>query len=480
MAPFAAIPLGDAPPSLAGAQPARSRWQRHGRGCTALLLVAAVLGCTTVAQEPEVTRAWVQAASDGQWVARALTDAASCPSLRWRGGSAVMRTRSQPATIPARTGGAQAEVKPAEFAQRSCEVAVPAGASELQIGRVSLPPPPTQIERIVLVGDTGCRMKQSENAFHDCNDPARWPFAAIARSAASLKPDLVIHVGDLHYRESPCPPGRPGCAGSPWGYGLDTWEADFFRPAAPLVAAAPWLFVRGNHESCSRAGVGWHRLFDGRGWAQNLSCQDPQQDRDGDFTEPFALPISADTQLIVFDSSFASGRAYQAQDAVFKRYASQLARVEQLAAAKPHSIFLNHHPVLGFAGSQSGAPKPGNAGLMSVMQAAAPTRLYAQGIDLVLNGHVHLFEALGFASSHPSTVVLGNSGSAMEGFIAEAAALRSQPAPGAIVQSFATHSGFGFATLDRRPTGWSLTAWSVDGQVLKRCEIEGQRLHCGP
>jgi hypothetical protein len=300
----------------------------------------------------------------------------------------------------------------------------------LQIGRVSLPPPPTQIERIVLVGDTGCRMKQSENAFQDCNDPARWPFAAIASSAASLKPDLVIHVGDLHYRESPCPPGRPGCAGSPWGYGLDTWEADFFRPAAPLVAAAPWLFVRGNHESCSRAGVGWHRLFDGRGWAQNLSCQDPQQDRDGDFTEPFALPISADTQLIVFDSSFASGRAYQAQDAVFKRYASQLARVEQLAAAKPHSIFLNHHPVLGFAGSPSGTPKPGNAGLMSVMQVAAPTRLYAPGIDLVLNGHVHLFEALGFASSHPSTVVLGNSGSAMEGFIAEAAALRSQPAPG--------------------------------------------------
>ena len=136
--------------------------------------------------------------------------------------------------------------------------------------------------------------------------------------------------------------------------------------------------------------------------------------------------------------------------------------------------------MLGFAGSSSGAPKPGNAGLMSVMQAAAPTRLYAQGIDLVLNGHVHLFEALGFATSHPATVVLGNSGSAMDGFIAEAAALHAQPAPDAVVQSFATHPGFGFASLDRRPTGWSLTAWSVAGQALKRCDIEGQRLHCAP
>ena len=64
--------------------------------------------------------------------------------------------------------------------------------------------------------------------------------------------------------------------------------------------------------------------------------------------------------------------------------------------------------------------------------------------------------------------------------VAEAAALRAQPAPGAVVQSFATHPGFGCASLDRRPTGWSLTAWSLDGQALKRCDIEGQRLHCGP
>ena len=125
VAPFAAIAPSDAPPSRCS-QADRSQWPRGYRGGTALLRVAAVLGCTSVAQEPEVTQAWVQAASDGQWVARALTDAASCPSLRWRGGSLAMSTRSQPAVIAAiaaRMGGAQADVKPAEFAQHSCEVA---------------------------------------------------------------------------------------------------------------------------------------------------------------------------------------------------------------------------------------------------------------------------------------------------------------------------------------------------------------------
>ena len=117
-----------------------------------------------------------------------------------------------------------------------------------------------QIKRIVLIGDTGCRMKASENAFQACNDSVKWPFAQVAQSAAALQPDLVIHVGDIHYRESPCPAGNAGCANSPWGYGFDAWQADLFEPAKPLLAAAPWVFVRGNHESCSRAGQGCSRV----------------------------------------------------------------------------------------------------------------------------------------------------------------------------------------------------------------------------
>jgi hypothetical protein len=49
---------------------------------------------------------------------------------------------------------------------------------------------------------------------------------------------------------------------SPWGYGWDTWKADFFDPAQALLKAAPWVMVRGNHETCTRAGQGWWRFLD--------------------------------------------------------------------------------------------------------------------------------------------------------------------------------------------------------------------------
>jgi len=40
------------------------------------------------------------------------------------------------------------------------------------------------------------------------------------------------------------------------------WNADFFDPAAPLLAVAPWIVVRGNHEDCDRAGEGWIRFLE--------------------------------------------------------------------------------------------------------------------------------------------------------------------------------------------------------------------------
>ena len=55
---------------------------------------------------------------------------------------------------------------------------------------------------------------------------------------------------------------QPGCAGSPYGDNWAVWQKDFFDPAAPLLAAAPWVLVRGNHELCSRGGHGWFRLLD--------------------------------------------------------------------------------------------------------------------------------------------------------------------------------------------------------------------------
>lgn len=76
----------------------------------------------------------------------------------------------------------------------------------------------------------GCRIKVGDRAFQACNDTAAWPFADVANAAAAAAPDLVIHVGDYHYGDNACPYGNTGCAGGPWGYGWDAWEADAAAP----------------------------------------------------------------------------------------------------------------------------------------------------------------------------------------------------------------------------------------------------------
>ena len=127
-------------------------------------------------------------------------------------------------------------------------------------------------QRILVVGDTGCRIKGA--ALQACNDPAPGLFRRLAAAAARLKPDLVIHVGDYLYRESACPAGNAGCAGSPWGDNWITWQADFLTPAAPLLAAAPIVLVRGNHEDCRRSGAGLLRLQGPSGFeAAGALCQ---------------------------------------------------------------------------------------------------------------------------------------------------------------------------------------------------------------
>ena len=163
--------------------------------------------------------------------------------------------------VRAEPGRSFGNVGPAPFPVRSCEVAVPGDAVAAVLDGKALPLPRPNPQRIVVFGDTGCRLA-SRDATQDCNDINSWPFPRIAAMAAAARPDLVIHVGDYHYREEACPVDHAGCAGSPWGYGFDAWNADFFSPAAPLFAAAPWVLVRGNHEDCNRAGEGWFRFLD--------------------------------------------------------------------------------------------------------------------------------------------------------------------------------------------------------------------------
>lgn len=380
--------------------------------------------------------AYVLFGGDGNSQVRLITRESSCPDIRFDGKSEKMAARAKP-------GDARA----AQFPVLTCEAEIPRGTQHILAGDIRLAAPHSEISRIVVLGDTGCRMKG--HAFQSCSDPQKWPFEQISAAAAAFKPDLVIHVGDYHYRESPCPQGIKGCAGSPYGYGFDVWNADFFAPAAKLLQTAPWVFVRGNHESCFRAGQGWFRFLAWEPFTPERSCQEPANDSIADYSAPYSVPISSDTQLIIFDSS-------RSPDISDTHYQSQFETVNKLAKAFPHSFFLSHHPVLGFAEWKSRI-YPGNAALQSSMHEVNRNRLFPPGVDAAFHGHVHLFEALNFGGDYPTTFVTGNSGTATDTALPQELPAGSEPFPGAIVKTFFSSASAGFVTLERTGTSWRLT-----------------------
>jgi hypothetical protein len=447
-----------------------------------LLPLLFLAGCAAQRQPPAdpARQAFVVRGEGTTRIARVITTEAACPSIDIDGNVEPMALRVPAGTVPERTSD-QADRKAAAFPVTTCEVTLPDGVRKARIGSRELALGALEPTRIVVIGDTGCRMKGSENAFQSCDDEAAWPLARVARSAAALHPDLVIHVGDLHYRESPCPPGQVACQGSPWGFGADVWMADLFTPARPLLEAAPWVFVRGNHETCARAGQGWFRFLDSRPWTPARSCDDPYNDQDADYSMPYPVALGGGTQLIVFDSAHASGKPYAPDDAAFAHYQQQFREVDRIAGQAQQSFFASHHPVLGLGLAKPGHPiKPANEGLQSVMRTLHPQRLFPDSVELALHGHVHLFEAIGFASDHPTTLVLGNSGSAAEGDLPARLPAGTSPAQGARIGGFATHPGFGFAVLERVDRAWYMTEYDVDGQPLLRCALARTRFQCAP
>ena len=449
-----------------------------------LLMTALGLLAPCQAAEPGLIT-FVVLGPGGARIARAITPATSCPLIRIDGQDQPMTVRAPAGTVPQRpTRSDPALSKPSVFDTLVCEANVPLQAQSASIAGRALPLPPADIRRIVVIGDTGCRIKSADNAYQACNDPKAYPFAQVAAAAARWAPDLVIHVGDYLYRENPCPAGQVGCTGSVWGYGGDAWRADFFGPAAPLLQKAAWAAARGNHESCARAGQGWWRFIDSRPLAAGRDCNDAANDDAGDYSDPYAVPLGEGAQLILFDSSDTPANALTPDQPGWAHYRDTYAKIAALSAQADHNILVDHHPMLAFAAGKdkAGAFKlsPGNEGLQSAFGSLNPT-LFPPKVDLLLSGHVHVWEALSFASPYPAQIVTGFSGT-QEDIVPLPATLPpgATPAPGVIVKAMSSWvDGFGFMTLERQgPDRWLAQIHDGDGAVVNTCAIIGSSLSC--
>jgi len=419
--------------------------------------------------------------SGGQVVLRWIGAASACPNVQWdEQPMQAMRLRSGEQILPA----VPSVSRVVDFPVRVCELAWPQGVRKALVGAQQILVNTRPVRRVAILADTGCRMKAAENAFQDCNDPRQWPFARIADAAARKQPDLVLHLGDIHYRESPCPVDRAGCVGSPSGYGWSAWQADFFDPARRLLQAAPWVFVRGNHESCSRAGQGWFRMIDAANWSSQRSCNEFALDAAADHSEPYAVPVAGGAQLIVFDSSRAVNQTLAAKDDLYVRYRQDMEKAEKLAH-QGQSVFLSHHPLLAvYQGKGGKSSRPGgNASLLSVAQGLFGDRLFPDPVDWAMHGHIHVFESLSFRSGQAASLVLGNSGSAMDVPPPTQLPKDFQVLPGAHfeLEAYAGHARFGFSLLDIAEgpgQPWVLTQYDVEGEPMLVCELTPKHSHC--
>lgn len=450
----------------------------------ALLLGACSVSTAIAAAHDGGSISWVVLGPGGRASVRTVTPAVDCPVIRADGHDHPMRVRAVAGVEPLRpTRSAPALSKPSAFPVLTCEYELPGQTRAASVAGLSVPLPKVQPQRIVVIGDTGCRLKAADSAWQACNDPATYPFGRIAAAAAAWKPDLVIHVGDYLYRENPCPEGNAGCAGSPWGYGWDAWKADFFAPAQPLLAAAPWIMVRGNHENCARAGQGWWRFIDPRALEPGRDCEDPVDDALGDYQGAYAVQLGADVQVVVMDIATSGEKALDPQDA---RYTQLLAVRRVLAKAGARGMFTiaaGHYPILGLAArGPSGAERieGESAGVQSVFgeQGQLPV---PPGIDVILSGHVHLWEQVSFGSDLPSQFIAGFSGTqedvaALPVTLPEAV----EPIKGRRPDHFASWAdGFGWMSMERRGRRqWDVEVHSLDGRIVKRCRIDGQVSRC--
>ena len=434
-----------------------------------------------------------------------------------------------------------------------CEAVVPPGHTTATIDGTQLKLPIAHPQRILVIADTGCRLTSSATTTasggfnqQDCHNPNFFPFNYLSTYEAQFAPDLVIQVGDYFYRDAPCAPGvnnynvaqntateasgavacndPTNASYDPWGDTFDAWNGDLFFPAAQLLQTAPWIMVRGNHESCGRGARGWFALLDPHPYnlnqvncpknAGNATVTGTTPLYTGDFTPSYAVP-AGQISFIVHDSSFANDSSVDTNMA--KNYDLDLtALLSGLHAAGSNGpfVYATHKPTYGLTSVNSGGydasgnPNSGDFTEQFTFSGNATANsafhngVVPPSIAFFLSGHIHEFEYVNFTNNanFAPQLIVGTGGDNLD-YTANptVSSLPSAPPPTAqLTYQYATgtpkpidlhasattatvsqttvtneysQAEFGFAVLDATATGYVANVYTLGNNRAGRCVI---------
>ena len=389
-----------------------------------VLLLAASLGAKVL------TPVWIELGPESAVLARAVVDLAEdCPTLKADGKPLHMAVR---------------EPVPENF-KPACEASIPAHTRSLKFGKNTLHLP-NKSNEIVVIGDTGCRIKA--DYIQACDDPNQWPFPIVARQIARTKPDFIIHVGDYLYRETPCPGEVSACQG-PTGDNWSAWEADFFSPAAEALRAAPWAFSRGNHENNKRSCKGWFYYLDPRPF--DGTCTQ--------YSKPYVAQV-AGLRIGMLDSASTTddGKPHPDETEVFA------AQLRELSGKVDWIV--DHHPFWLFQYDRQKKQLVATGGALEpAWESAKPT-----GVTLLLAGHVHLFEFIGFGGNRPNQLVAGDAGTQLDVQVGPSGD-HAQTGPGIAANAGEVAPRFGFTEMHRVGDSWNFELKDARGAVLLECDF---------
>lgn len=358
-------------------------------------------------------------------------------------------------------------------AVRVCEYAIPPGTESASIGGQALALPVSSPQTIVVVGDTGCRVKGDD--IQNCagvdvdNLGPAWNFARVADAIRGVEPDLIVHVGDYHYRESGTCDAR--CEQSTVGYTWASWKADFFEPAKNLLPEAPWVFVRGNHEDCgtdatsARAWKGWSYFLD----PHPLPSAPWTWESCSAYSDPYRVPAGAQNILVMDTSEIPDDYATTPNADTVARYAREFTVMDGLAGEQTPAWLTTHRPFWAVASFlQNGAPAIALTDLtLQAAVNASEDQAIPDAVSLLIAGHVHQFERLTFTDGRPPQLVFGGGATELDPVITDAL-LDANPSVlrdlGVARQDFTSIHEIDFGVIEARSDGWMVTIKNADGQ----------------